>query len=146
MCLAYKACVGNTGDCVSKILPLDYEQSVYASFYHKGKISVTSTVTEKLLLTRPQRYSYSRLCRPVHHLCSRTSLVPFYRASVISMRFLRRAQRILKDNIQTSHSLFTLLPSGKRYRSNCCRTTRQGSFFLEAVRVLNSSSTLHHVK
>ena len=33
------------------------------------------------------------------------------------------------------HALFTLLPSGKRYRSICCRTTRLQS-------LLKSSSTL----
>ena len=43
-----------------------------------------------------------------------------------------------------SHSLFTLLPSGKGYRSICCLSTSlQSSFIPKAVRLLNSSSALH---
>ena len=42
-----------------------------------------------------------------------------------------------------SYSLHTLLPSGKRYRSVRCLTTRlQSGFFPQGVRLLNSSSTL----
>ena len=45
-----------------------------------------------------------------------------------------------------SHSLFTLLLSGKRYRSVHCRTTRlQSSFTPEAVTLLNSSSSLSNI-
>ena len=52
------------------------------------------------------------------------------------MRCLHRAYRILKDNIHLSHSLFTLLPSDRRYKSICYETTR----------LLDSSSTLHFPK
>ncbi len=48
-------------------------------------------------------------------------------------------------NTHPCNSLFTLLPSGKQYRSIRFRTNRlQSSFFPQAVRLLNSSSTLHH--
>ena len=58
------------------------------------------------------------------------------------VKFLHRARRILKDSTHPSYSLFTLLPPGKRYRSMCrCTTRLQSSFFLQAVRLLNSSST-----
>ncbi len=61
------------------------------------------------------------------------------------VRCLHRAQRILKDNTLPSHSPFSLLPSGKWYRSINCRTIRlQSSFFLQAVRLLSSSSAHHH--
>lgn len=40
------------------------------------------------------------------------------------MRCLRRTQRIIKDNIQPSHSMFTLLPSGKKC-IQCCTTRLQ---------------------
>ena len=56
-----------------------------------------------------------------------------------------RAQRTLKDNTHPSHSLFTLLPSGKTHRSICCRTTRlQSSFIAQSVRLLDLS--VHHRK
>ncbi len=64
-------------------------------------------------------------------------------SDISEMRRWHRARRILKDNTHPSHSSFILLPSGKWYRSICCRTTRlQSSFFPQAVRVLSSSSTL----
>ena len=61
------------------------------------------------------------------------TLVPLYRASVISVKWEPR--RILKDKTQPSHSLLTLLPSSKRYRSTCCCTTGLlSSFFPQVVR------------
>ena len=55
---------------------------------------------------------------------------------------LQRAHR-MKDS---SHSLFTLLPSDNRYRSTCCCTTRlHSSFTRQTERLLNSSSTLWNV-
>ncbi len=45
------------------------------------------------------------------------------------VRCLCRAQRILKDKTHLSNSLFTLLPSGKQYRSI---TRLQSSFFPQA--------------
>lgn len=55
-------------------------------------------------------------------------------SDISEVRYLHRAQRILKDNGHPSHSLFTLMLSGKRSRS----TTRlKDTFFLQAVRLLN---------
>ena len=52
-----------------------------------------------------------------------------------------------KVDTHHSHSLFPLLPSGKRYRSICHRNTRlPSSFFPQAVRPLKSSSALHFTK
>lgn len=54
-------------------------------------------------------------------------------------RCQRRAINIIKDPTHPSHTLFTLLPSGKRYSSMRCRTTRlSNSFFPQAIRLLNS--------
>uniref|UniRef100_A0A669BIH3 Reverse transcriptase domain-containing protein n=1 Tax=Oreochromis niloticus TaxID=8128 RepID=A0A669BIH3_ORENI len=54
---------------------------------------------------------------------------------------LKRAGKIIKDPSHPSHGLFTLLPSGRRYRSLRTKTTRyQNSFFPTAVRLLNSAS------
>ena len=56
---------------------------------------------------------------------------------------LRRAQRIFKDDTHPCHSLFTLLPSGKRYRSIRFRSTKPSSSLIsQAVRLLNSSWAL----
>ncbi|KAK0155344.1 hypothetical protein N1851_002301 [Merluccius polli] len=55
-------------------------------------------------------------------------------------RCLRKARSIAKDNSHPNHRLFTLLPSGKRYRSLGTRTSRfRGSFFPQAVTLLNST-------
>ncbi len=65
-------------------------------------------------------------------------------SDISEVRCLRRAQRILKDNTHPSHSPFTMLPSGKRYRTIRCHITRlQSNFFPQAVELLNSSSALH---
>ncbi|KAF7649075.1 hypothetical protein LDENG_00147890 [Lucifuga dentata] len=51
---------------------------------------------------------------------------------------VRRATSIIKDPHHPSHSLFSLLPSGKRYRSICCRSSRMlNRFFPQAVRMVN---------
>ena len=53
-------------------------------------------------------------------------------------RCLNKAKSIVKDNTHPNHGLFTLLPSGKRYRSLRSRTSRhKNSFFPEAVTLLN---------
>ncbi|KAI3367434.1 hypothetical protein L3Q82_026296, partial [Scortum barcoo] len=56
-------------------------------------------------------------------------------------RCLKRAGKIIKDSSHPAHRLFTLLPSGKRYRSARTKITRfLNSFFPTAVRLLNSVS------
>jgi len=63
-------------------------------------------------------------------------------------RCLRRARSILKDSSHPAHRLFSLLPSGRRFRSLRSRTSRlSNSFFHRAVTLLNSTplwSSLHH--
>uniref|UniRef100_A0A3Q3G1R3 Reverse transcriptase domain-containing protein n=1 Tax=Labrus bergylta TaxID=56723 RepID=A0A3Q3G1R3_9LABR len=55
-------------------------------------------------------------------------------------RCLRRAHGILKDSSHPAHRLFTLLPSGRRFRSLRTRTSRlRNSFFPRAVSLLNST-------
>ncbi|KAI5617008.1 gastrula zinc finger protein XlCGF28.1-like, partial [Silurus asotus] len=54
-------------------------------------------------------------------------------------RCLRRARSILKDSSHPAHRLFTLLPSGRRYRCLRTRTSRlKNSFFPRAVSLVNS--------
>ncbi|XP_065813064.1 uncharacterized protein [Labrus bergylta] len=55
-------------------------------------------------------------------------------------RCLRRAHGILKDSSHPAHRLFTLLPSGRCFRSLRTRTSRlRNSFFPRAVSLLNST-------
>ncbi|KAI4882866.1 hypothetical protein NFI96_000892 [Prochilodus magdalenae] len=58
-------------------------------------------------------------------------------------RCLGRARNIIKDVSHPNHGLFTLLPSGRRYRSLRSRTSRlKNSFFHEAVCLMNAARTL----
>lgn len=58
---------------------------------------------------------------------------------IYTARCIRKANRIVDDPTHPSHTLFTLLPSGKRYRSIRSLTTRHcNSFFPHAIRLLNS--------
>ncbi len=52
-----------------------------------------------------------------------------------------RAVKIIKDSNHPSNCLFTLLPSGKRFRCLMAKTERlRRSFFPQAIRLLNSNS------
>uniref|UniRef100_A0AAR2M507 Reverse transcriptase domain-containing protein n=1 Tax=Pygocentrus nattereri TaxID=42514 RepID=A0AAR2M507_PYGNA len=56
-------------------------------------------------------------------------------------RCLKRAGKIIKEPSHPAHRLFTLLPSGRCYRSLRTKTTRYwNSFFPTAVTLLNSAS------
>ncbi|KAK3571042.1 hypothetical protein QTP86_001294 [Hemibagrus guttatus] len=56
---------------------------------------------------------------------------------IYSTRCIRKANSIVDDPTHPSHTLFTLLPSGKRYGSIRALTTRLlNSFFPQAIRTL----------
>lgn len=60
--------------------------------------------------------------------------------NIYHKRCLGRARNIIKDASHPNHGLFTLLPSGRRYRSLRSRTSRlRKSFFPEAVTLLNAT-------
>ncbi len=65
-------------------------------------------------------------------------------------RVSKRAGKITLDPSHPAHSLFELLPSGRRYRALCTRTTRhRNSFFPQAVHLtkhltLNVEHTTHN--
>uniref|UniRef100_A0A7N9AV81 Alkylated DNA repair protein AlkB homologue 8 N-terminal domain-containing protein n=1 Tax=Mastacembelus armatus TaxID=205130 RepID=A0A7N9AV81_9TELE len=64
---------------------------------------------------------------------------------IYSTRCIRKANSIVGDSTHPSHTLFTLLPSGKRYRSIRTRTTRLlNSFFPQAIRHLNRELNWTH--
>ncbi len=55
-----------------------------------------------------------------------------------------RAVKITKDSNHPGNCLFTLLPSGKRFRSLMAKTERlRRSFFPQAIRLLNSTQPLN---
>ncbi|KAI5100729.1 gastrula zinc finger protein XlCGF28.1-like [Silurus meridionalis] len=56
---------------------------------------------------------------------------------IYTRRCIRKANSIVDDHTHPSHTLFTLLPSGKRFRSIRAVTT---SFFPQAVRLLNTQN------
>ena len=62
--------------------------------------------------------------------------------SVYTFRCLGKAASTIKDPMHPGHTLFHLLPSGKRYKSLRSRTNRlKNSFFPAAVRLLNGPNS-----
>ncbi len=56
-----------------------------------------------------------------------------------SSRVRKRAGKITLDPSHPAHSLFELLPSGRRYRALSTRTTRhRNSFFPQAIHLMNT--------
>ncbi len=56
-----------------------------------------------------------------------------------SSRVSKRAGKITLDPSHPAHSLFKLLPSGRRYRALSTRTTRHGNSFLpQAIHLMNT--------
>ncbi|MCJ8733028.1 hypothetical protein PDJAM_G00218310, partial [Pangasius djambal] len=57
-----------------------------------------------------------------------------------SSRCLKKAQNIVKDTSHPGHSLFELLPSGRRHRLINARTNRlKHSFYPIAITALNAA-------
>ncbi|KAK3530044.1 hypothetical protein QTP86_010332 [Hemibagrus guttatus] len=60
---------------------------------------------------------------------------------IYTTRCIHKANSIVDEPTHPSHTLFTLLPSGKRYRSIRALTTRLcNSFFPQAIRLLNTQN------
>uniref|UniRef100_A0AAQ6IB52 Alkylated DNA repair protein AlkB homologue 8 N-terminal domain-containing protein n=1 Tax=Anabas testudineus TaxID=64144 RepID=A0AAQ6IB52_ANATE len=61
---------------------------------------------------------------------------------IYTTRCIRKATCIVDDPTHPSHPIFTLLPSGKTFRSIRALTTRLlNSFFPQAIRLLNTHTT-----
>ncbi len=57
---------------------------------------------------------------------------------IYTRQCIRKARRIIKDSSHPSHSLLSLLPSGRRLCSIQSRTSRlRDSFFPQAIRLMN---------
>ncbi len=64
--------------------------------------------------------------------------LPTFQA-LYSSRVSKRAGKITLDPSHPAHSLFDLLPSGRRYRALSTRTTRhRNSFFPQAIHLMNT--------
>ncbi|KAI5109563.1 gastrula zinc finger protein XlCGF28.1-like [Silurus meridionalis] len=60
---------------------------------------------------------------------------------IYTTRCIRKANSIVDDHTHPSHTHFTLLPSGKRFRSIRAVTTRLcNSFFSQGIRLLNTQN------
>ncbi len=71
-----------------------------------------------------------------------TDLAQLY--DIFITRRIREAQSIIKDTSHPAHTLFSLLPSGKHYRSIKSRTTHfRDSVFPQVVRIMNSNTPTH---
>ncbi len=85
--------------------------------------------------TAGNRKALQRVVRTAHHIVGGElpSLQDIY-----TRRCIRKAKRIIKDSNHPSHSLLSLLPSGRRLRSIWSRTSwlRDG-FFPQAIRLMN---------
>ncbi len=94
--------------------------------------------------TAGNRRALQRVVRTARHIVGGElpSLQDIY-----TRRCTRKARRIIKDSSHPSHSLLSLLPSGRRFRSIRSRTSRlRDSFFPQAIRLMNSQKwpTLQH--
>ncbi len=86
--------------------------------------------------TAGNRRALQRVVRTAHHIVGGElpSLQDIY-----TRRCTRKARRIIKDSSHPSHSLLSLLPSGRHFRSIRSRTSRlRDSFFPQAIRLMNS--------
>ncbi len=86
--------------------------------------------------TAGNRRALQRVARTARHIVGGElpSLQDIY-----TRRCTRKARRIIKDSSHPSHSLLSLLPSGRRFRSIRSRTSRlRDSFFPQAIRLMNS--------
>lgn len=112
------------------------------SFYHCCIESVlTYCITAWYVnCTDKDRKSLSQVIRSAERIIG-LSLPPL--DDIFRTRCLRRACGILKDETHPANHLFTLLPSGRRYRATTARTSRlQNSFIPRAITELNNHTTL----
>ena len=114
-------------------------QRLLVSFY---RCSIESILTYCMCVwftscTAAQRKKLQRVINTAQKIvgCPLPSLEDLHRS-----RGLKKTQNILKDPSHPGHSLFELLPSGKRYRSIKSRTSRlTNSFYPTAVVALNAA-------
>ena len=118
---------------------VNVSQSLLLSFY---RCSVESILTHNILVwfrssSQADRKALERVRKSAQSIVGvqLSSLSDIY-----DTRCLRRARSIACDSSHPGHGLFSLLPSGRRYRSIKARTSRFiNTFFPSAIRALNSA-------
>ena len=114
-------------------------QRLMVSFY---RCSIESILTYCICVwysscTMAQRKKLQRVINTAQEIvgCPLTTLEELYNS-----RRLKKTQSIIKDTSHPGHSLFELLPSGRRFRSIKSGTSRfRNSFYPTAVVALNAS-------
>ncbi len=103
---------------------------------------VYALTTHQLQVERRESHRVNRVQRTVN---TAAKIIGAPLPSILDIFLTRcssKAKSIVEDPTHPSHSLFQLLPSGRRYRSIRARSARLlNSFFPQAVRALNSHHT-----
>ena len=113
------------------------DHKILTNFYH---CTIESILTGGITTwygnsTAQDRKALQRVIRSAQRI-TRTELPSIQ--DIYSQRCRRKAKRIVSDSSHPSHHLFTLLPSGRRYKSLRTRTSRyKDSFYPQAIRMLN---------
>ncbi len=100
-----------------KLKKFGMASKILSNFY---KSTVESIITCSITVwhgncTVQDRKALQRVIKTAQHICGAAfpSLQDIY-----NNRVIRRTHNIIKDNIHPQHTLFTLLPSGKRFREH----------------------------
>lgn len=112
-----------------------------AGMIHFYSATIESVLTFSILVwygssTSQEKQHLERVVRRASKIIGRS--LPTL-ASLYNTRLARKAKNITSDPTHPAHHLFTLLPSGKRYRSIPSKTTRsRDSTYPQAIRHLNT--------
>ena len=111
-----------------------------AAMTHFYRATIESVLTFSMLVwfghtTSQDKAKLERVVRRASKIigCSLPTL-----SSLFCTRIIRKANKIIADSSHLAHYLFNLLPSGRRYRSINCSTSRfRDSTYPVAIRHLN---------
>ncbi len=114
--------------------------SILRSFYTCTVESILTGCITALFgnSTAGNRRALQRVVRTARHIVG--GELPSLQ-NIYTRRCIRKARRIITDYSHPSHSLLSLLPSGRRLRSIRSRNSRlRDSFFPQAIRLMNSKN------
>ncbi|KAK3514495.1 hypothetical protein QTP70_018668 [Hemibagrus guttatus] len=112
---------------------------ILSNFY---RCTVESVITSSITVwhgscTVRNRKALQRVIKTAQLICG--AAFPSLQ-DICNTRVIRRAHNIIRDNTHPQHNLFTLLPSGRCYRSVRSRTKRlTNSFYSQTIRLLNNT-------
>lgn len=119
-----------------KLRKLELNSKLLSNFY---RCTVESILTNSIIVwygnsTTQDRKALQRVIKTAQLICG----VPHPPLQDIYNTHFRKRAHNVKDRTQPEHTLFTLLPSGRCYRSVKAKTTRlNNSFYPQAIRLLN---------